>query len=81
VTAFPDVTVHELTDDDEFLVIACDGRLADYKMLPQPYFSKPSNTNTSDLQVSGIARLLKPSSSLFEEELPPSRNCRKFVRI
>ncbi|KAK3722637.1 Protein phosphatase 2C 2 [Vermiconidia calcicola] len=25
VTAFPDVTVHELTDDDEFLVIACDG--------------------------------------------------------
>lgn len=25
VTAFPDVTVHEITDDDEFLVIACDG--------------------------------------------------------
>lgn len=25
VTAFPDVTVHEVTDDDEFLVIACDG--------------------------------------------------------
>ncbi|KAK5171102.1 Protein phosphatase 2C 2 [Saxophila tyrrhenica] len=25
VTAFPDVTVHEFTDDDEFLVIACDG--------------------------------------------------------
>ncbi|UJO24318.1 uncharacterized protein CLAFUR5_13618 [Fulvia fulva] len=25
VTAFPDVTVHELSDDDEFLVIACDG--------------------------------------------------------
>ncbi|PKY00904.1 protein phosphatase 2C [Aspergillus campestris IBT 28561] len=25
VTAYPDVTVHELTDDDEFLVIACDG--------------------------------------------------------
>ncbi|KAL4796515.1 phosphatase 2C-domain-containing protein [Aspergillus venezuelensis] len=25
VTAFPDVTVHDLTDDDEFLVIACDG--------------------------------------------------------
>lgn len=25
MTAYPDVTVHELTDDDEFLVIACDG--------------------------------------------------------
>ncbi|KAH8901000.1 PP2C-domain-containing protein [Thozetella sp. PMI_491] len=25
VTAFPDVEVHDLTDDDEFLVIACDG--------------------------------------------------------
>ncbi|KAI9723495.1 MAG: Protein phosphatase 2C 2 [Chrysothrix sp. TS-e1954] len=25
VTAFPDVSVHEVSDDDEFLVIACDG--------------------------------------------------------
>ena len=25
VTAFPDVTVHEISDDDEFLVLACDG--------------------------------------------------------
>ncbi|EPE04964.1 protein phosphatase 2c ptc2 [Ophiostoma piceae UAMH 11346] len=25
VTAFPDVTVHDLADNDEFLVIACDG--------------------------------------------------------
>ncbi|KAI9835525.1 MAG: Protein phosphatase type 2C 3 [Sarea resinae] len=25
VTAFPDVVTHEITDDDEFLVIACDG--------------------------------------------------------
>lgn len=25
VTAFPDVEVHDLTDDDEFLVVACDG--------------------------------------------------------
>ncbi|KAL4946238.1 hypothetical protein BDV06DRAFT_152432 [Aspergillus oleicola] len=25
VTAYPDVTVHDLTNDDEFLVIACDG--------------------------------------------------------
>ena len=26
VTAFPDVEVHEITEDDEFLVIACDGK-------------------------------------------------------
>lgn len=25
VTAFPDVTSHAITEDDEFLVIACDG--------------------------------------------------------
>src|SRR5881394_3286640 len=25
VTAFPDVVTHEITHDDEFLVIACDG--------------------------------------------------------
>lgn len=25
VTAFPDVTVHDISDDDEFLVVACDG--------------------------------------------------------
>ncbi|KAF4551682.1 Protein phosphatase 2C-like protein 5 [Elsinoe fawcettii] len=25
VTAFPDVTVHDISEDDEFLVIACDG--------------------------------------------------------
>lgn len=29
VTAYPDVTVHELTDDDEFLVVACDGEYPD----------------------------------------------------
>jgi len=25
VTAFPDVNIHEITEDDEFLVVACDG--------------------------------------------------------
>jgi protein phosphatase 2C family protein 2/3 len=28
VTAYPDVVVHEMGDDDEFLVIACDGKPA-----------------------------------------------------
>ena len=27
VTAYPDVVTHTLSDDDEFLVIACDGEL------------------------------------------------------
>lgn len=29
VTAYPDVVVHDLSDDDEFLVLACDGMTAD----------------------------------------------------
>jgi protein phosphatase 2C family protein 2/3 len=33
VTAYPDVTVHELTDDDEFLVIACDGTASLFNLL------------------------------------------------
>lgn len=28
VTAYPDVVVHDLAEDDEFLVIACDGEFA-----------------------------------------------------
>jgi protein phosphatase 2C family protein 2/3 len=31
VTAFPDVSEHELTDDDEFLVLACDGKSSQSK--------------------------------------------------
>ena len=26
VTAYPDVLEHDITDDDEFLVVACDGK-------------------------------------------------------
>ncbi len=26
VTAFPDVTIHTISEDDEFLVLACDGQ-------------------------------------------------------
>ena len=26
VTAYPDVTVHDISDDDEFLIVACDGK-------------------------------------------------------
>lgn len=27
VTAFPDVTIHDITADDEFIVVACDGKI------------------------------------------------------
>jgi protein phosphatase 2C family protein 2/3 len=27
ITADPDVTVHDITEEDEFLVLACDGTL------------------------------------------------------
>lgn len=55
VTAYPDVVVHEMSDDDEFLVIACDGKPADDSTpglftLLTPVFR----------QVSGIASLLRP---------------------
>lgn len=30
VTAYPDVVTHEISDDDEFLVIACDGMFWSY---------------------------------------------------
>ena len=33
VTAYPDVTEHEITDDDEFLVIACDGNFIYWPIL------------------------------------------------
>jgi hypothetical protein len=64
VTAFPDVTVHEMGEDDEFLVIACDG------------LSKSSLhmlVVANNFQVFGIANLPRLSSSLSEEALPPSR--------
>jgi len=35
VTAFPDVVAHTITDDDEFLVIACDGTCHDRHVVSQ----------------------------------------------
>jgi protein phosphatase 2C family protein 2/3 len=31
ITANPDVTIHDITDEDEFLVVACDGKLVSSK--------------------------------------------------
>lgn len=33
ITANPDIIQHDLTDDDEFLVIACDGRLPRFRIM------------------------------------------------
>ena len=54
VTANPDVVTHEISGDDEFLVIACDGKHADQ------YTKYDANGH----QVFGIASLHKPLSSL-----------------
>jgi hypothetical protein len=70
VTAYPDVTVHETSDDDEFLVIACDGK-------EDQSCGRVSN-NTP--QVSGIASLPKPSSNSCAVESPPNKNCKPSVR-
>jgi len=34
ITADPDVTCHEITEEDEFLVIACDGQWGQWHLLP-----------------------------------------------
>jgi serine/threonine protein phosphatase PrpC len=65
VTAFPDVIAHEISDDDEFLVIACDGR----------FDRKPSFNSTADQsQVFGIANRRKLLLSSCEEALLRSRS-------
>lgn len=58
VTAFPDVVTHEITDDDEFLVIACDGQ---YTFAPGSFKEAPRLTL---VQESGIVSRRKRSSSL-----------------
>ena len=52
VTAYPDVEIHEINQDDEFLIVACDGkriRVCNCMLL------------LTTMQVSGIASLPKLS--------------------
>jgi len=67
VTVYPDVTVHEITEDDEFIVFACDGSYTSGH-------KKVVSDVTNRLQVSGIASLHKLLSSSCEEGLLQSRN-------
>jgi serine/threonine protein phosphatase PrpC len=71
VTAFPDVEIHDISEDDEFLVVACDG------MLVSGWVPTCLLTRT---QVSGIANLLKQLLSLFDGALLQSRISLLFVR-
>lgn len=64
VTAFPDVEIHEINEDDEFLVVACDGTS---NIVTDTQFFLTFE------QVSGIVNLRKPSLSLLGAELWPSR--------
>lgn len=73
MTAFPDVTVHDLGDDDEFLVIACDGA--------QSAEQRNDGAQTNFGQVSGIASLHKQSSSSYDEASPQSKSYTLSARI
>lgn len=54
ITADPDVTVHDITDEDEFLVLACDGKTA----------SPNYDVVLIFCQASGTVYLHKPSLTL-----------------
>ena len=69
VTAFPDVTVHEINEDDEFLVIACDGACR------KPLFLRSNEADTR--QAFGIANLHKQLSNSCEEAL---RRSKSYIR-
>ena len=70
VTAFPDVTVHETTEDDEFLVIACDGMLIGSHRVALAEIQ----------QEFGIANHPKQWSSSSEEESRPSKSYILYAR-
>ena len=74
VTAFPDVVTHSISDDDEFLVIACDGKYSRLFTVLNPMLRYLT-------QVYGTASLLKRWSSSFGEALLRSKNCIRSVKI
>jgi hypothetical protein len=70
ITADPDVTVHDVTDEDEFLVLACDGKSASSKYDVILIFS----------QVSGIVYLHKPSLTSSGSKSQRAWNSRRSER-
>ena len=73
VTAFPDVVTHSISDDDEFLVIACDGESNTYIQL--------LNKSPNQSQVFGTVNLLKQLLSSSDEGLRQSKNYIRYARI
>jgi protein phosphatase PTC2/3 len=52
VTAYPDVVTHEISDDDEFLVIACDGTSSRYSFACGTFFDSDLSAGIWDCQSS-----------------------------
>ena len=71
VTAFPDVVTHEISPDDEFLVIACDGALQ-LRCFPE--------LQSNRTQAFGIAKRLRLSLNSLEEVSQRNRSCTKYVK-
>lgn len=67
MTADPDITVHEHTSEDEFLVIACDGELG-FLMLSKA--NSRADPSSHCKQESGTFSPLSKSSTLFADPLP-----------
>lgn len=52
ITADPDVTCHEITEEDEFLIIACDGCVSFYRSWDLQLNSRNRNLGLLDLTTS-----------------------------
>lgn len=73
VTAFPDVVTHEISPDDEFLVIACDGK-------PIALIVNRIRSNISK-KASGTVSRRKRSLSLSDAVLLQSKSSTGSPRI
>lgn len=70
ITANPDITCHEISEDDEFLVLACDGAQAVFSFAMFVSLSQP-------IQESGTALARNKLSTLFATKFPKAKNSRR----
>ena len=71
ITADPDVTVHDITEEEEFLVLASDGALHSIISFYFPYISA---------KVFGNACLHKKLSTLFVSKSPKAKSSTKSAK-
>lgn len=76
VTAYPDVTIHDLAEDDEFVITACDGKIMGSPDALAMHFLDRANCS----KVSGTASLRKPLRSLCAAGLQLDKAWTRFVR-